>query len=364
MINLLDLYLNNPTEYSLYPYDYINNKNFEIRLNGDSLIIINNNELLTYNFKSDFVKFDFNKGFKNILVNEKIYKKFIENKKLKLKYKINKYIKLCKFNIDNLNDINLTKTNFIETTGFCYPEGEYCLFTTYFKLPDDYEDLNKIINLKKYDHYTIWYELTLDKIENISSYDDLLNKIEEIKITKEKPSLLLHSCCGPCSSECLRMLYPYFDITILYYNPNIFPKEEYDIRLKEQYKIIDSLGYDINVITKEYNHKEYLDFVKGTELLGEKSKRCYLCYKQRLIKTAQEANNKYDYFTTTISISPYKVSKWLNEIGFDLEKEYNVKYLYSDFKLNNGYIKSIELSKKYGLYRQDYCGCEYSKDGN
>ena len=100
------------------------------------------------------------------------------------------------------------------------------------------------------------------------------------------------------------------------------------------------------------------------ELLGEKSKRCYLCYKQRLIQTAKEASNKYDYFTTTISISPYKVSKWLNEIGFSLEKEYNVKYLYSDFKLNNGYIKSIELSKKYGLYRQDYCGCEYSKNGN
>lgn len=364
MISLFDLYLNNPTEYSLFPYDYINKKTFQINIKGDSLIIFDKNNLLTYNFKSDFVKFDFNKGFKNILVNERIYKKFIENKKLKFKYKINKYIKLCKFNIDNLNDINLTKTNFIETTGVCYPEGEYCLFTTYFKLPDDYEDLNKIIDLKKYDHYTIWYELTLDKIENISSYDDLLNKIEEIKITKEKPSLLLHSCCGPCSSECLRMLYPYFDITILYYNPNIFPKEEYNIRLKEQYKIINSLGYDIKVITKEYNHNEYLNFIKGTELLGEKSKRCYLCYKQRLIQTAKEASNKYDYFTTTISISPYKVSKWLNEIGFTLEKEYNVKYLYSDFKLNNGYIKSIELSKKYGLYRQDYCGCEYSKDGN
>ena len=355
---MIGLYLSSPTEYSLYPYSYIKDNKFDILISGDSLIIQNDNELISYNFDKDFIKFDFNNNFKKIIVNEKIYKKFIENKKLKFNYRITKYIKLCKFN--KTDEINL-----IEEEGIKYPYGEFSVFTTYFKITDDNEQkLSKIIDLERFDIYTRWYELSLERINDITSYNMLLNKIEEIKLTNDKPNLLLHSCCGPCSSECLRMLYPYFNITILYYNPNIYPREEYDIRLNEQYKIIKSLGYNIDVITEEYDHSEYLNYIKGTEELGEKSKRCYLCYEHRLALTAKTAKGKYDYFTTTISISPYKVSKWLNEIGFRLEEEYNVKYLYSDFKQDNGYAKSIELSKKYDLYRQEYCGCEFSKNGN
>jgi len=347
MISLKDLYLNNPTEYSLYPYDFIKNK--EYLIDEDSLIVIDNNELLTYYFKNKFIKIDFNKGYKKIIINESIYNKFILKKPLKFNYSIKKYIKICMWS--DGEDI-------IEETGYQIPDKPYKLYTAYFEYKDDY--LGKLTDVNK---YTIWYELTLSKIDCIDSYELFKTKLEEIKITNEKPSLLLHSCCGPCSSECLRILYPYFDITILYYNPNIYPEEEYDLRLEEQYKIIKSLGYNINVITKSYNHDDYLKYINGTEELGEKSRRCYLCYEQRLALTAKLASNKYDYFTTTISISPYKVSKWLNEIGLKLEKEYNVRYLYSDFKQDNGYLKSIELSKKFNLYRQDYCGCEFSKKG-
>ena len=173
--------------------------------------------------------------------------------------------------------------------------------------------------------------------------------------------MLLHSCCGPCSSYVLDFLHDYFSITIIYYNPNIYPYEEYVHRLQTQKEIINKLGFnDIKIIEFEYNHKEYLDYIKGYELLGEKSLRCFKCYEFRMELTAKIAKNNYDYFTTTISISPYKVSKWLNEIGFNLEKKYNTKYLYSDFKRENGYLNSINLSKKFGLYRQEYCGCEFS----
>ena len=189
-------------------------------------------------------------------------------------------------------------------------------------------------------------------------------KLEEIiKSLDSTPRLLLHACCGPCSSYCIEYLSNYFEITILYYNPNIYPETEYSRRLNELINFIPKREYKnkVTVIEDTYNPKEYYDSVKGLELLGEKSKRCYECYKLRLDRAAKYAKeHNYDYFTTTLSISPYKVSDWINEIGEKLEKEYNVKYLYSDFKKNNGYKRSQELSREYNMYRQDYCGCSFS----
>lgn len=343
---LLNLYLNNPCEYSLFPLNLISKYNYKI--NNDFLVCFDADVIYTYNFNKTFEKFDFNKGYKKIYINERIYNKIVKRINFKLRYKAKRFIKACKYSDGEL---------IIEEPTYKKPNGSFKLFTTYFE-----EELfqRENIELSIFDDYVIWYELSLIEIESIKSYEELKNKIEEVSITNNKPSLLLHSCCGPCSSECLRMLSNAFNITILYYNPNIYPKEEYYHRLEEQYKIIKALNLDIKVIEKDYNHIEYLNYINGYENLGEKSKRCYLCYEQRLIETAKAAHEKYDYFTTTISISPYKISKWLNEIGLKLEKQYNVKYLYSDFKQENGYLKSIELSKKYNLYRQDYCGCEFS----
>lgn len=191
-------------------------------------------------------------------------------------------------------------------------------------------------------------------------------KLDEIirSLDGKTPKLLLHACCGPCSSYVLEYLSKYFEITILYYNPNIYPEEEYNRRLNELLNFIPKVNYKnkVTVISDEYIQKDYYDAVKGLENLGEKSKRCYECYKLRMKRVCIYAKeNNFDYFTTTLSISPYKVSKWINEIGKNLEEEYNIKYLYADFKKNNGYKRSLELSKEYGLYRQDYCGCSFSK---
>lgn len=190
-------------------------------------------------------------------------------------------------------------------------------------------------------------------------------KLEEIikSLDGKTPKLLLHACCGPCSSYVLEYLSNYFEITILYYNPNIYPEEEYKRRLNELLNFVPKIKYKnkVTVISDEYIPKDYYNAVKGLELLGEKSKRCYECYKLRMKKACIYAKeHNYDYFTTTLSISPYKVSEWINEIGKDLEEEYNIKYLYSDFKKRNGYKRSQELSKEFNMYRQDYCGCSFS----
>ena len=191
------------------------------------------------------------------------------------------------------------------------------------------------------------------------------NKCEEILSNiKSKKKLLLHSCCAPCSSYVITYLTNYFDITILYYNPNIFPQEEYEKRKKEQIKLIHDLKVKnkLNILDCDYDNKEYNKLINGLENEPERGNRCTICYKMRIEKTAYLAKeNHYDYFCTTLSVSPYKNSNLINEIGEDLEKEYQVKWLYSDFKKKDGYKKSIELSKKYNLYRQDYCGCIYSK---
>ena len=191
----------------------------------------------------------------------------------------------------------------------------------------------------------------------------LEEEIEIIKNNEVKPKLLLHACCGPCSSYVIEYLSKYFDITIYYYNPNTYPESEYVRRLDELNKFITNFNSSVNVIEEEYIPKEFYTSIKGLEHLGEKSKRCYNCYELRLKKSANYAKeNNYDYFTTTLSISPYKNAEWINEIGRNLEEEIGIKYLYSDFKKKNGYKRSLELSKEYKLYRQEYCGCVYSKE--
>lgn len=198
------------------------------------------------------------------------------------------------------------------------------------------------------------------------NYQNKLDEIiNEINNQKEVPTLLLHACCAPCSSYVLEYLSKYFKITIYYYNPNIYPESEYQRRMNELKKFIKEYNpiNEVAFIEENYDTKEYYIAVKGLEKQGEKSRRCYNCYEFRMNKAAKFAkNNNFDYFTTTLSISPYKNAHWINEIGSKLEKKLNIKYLYSDFKKRNGYKRSLELSKEYDLYRQDYCGCVYSKE--
>ena len=193
------------------------------------------------------------------------------------------------------------------------------------------------------------------------NYD--LEMEKQINNLKGKPKLLLHACCAPCSSAVLERIAKYFDITILYYNPNITEKEEYEKRLHEIEKFIKELNLDnVKVLPGRYNPEEFFSIANGLEQEKERGKRCYKCYELRLEETAKIAEKeKFDYFTTTLSISPYKNSNWLNKIGQELDKEYIPTYLYADFKKKNAYKRSIELSKEYHLYRQDYCGCIYSK---
>lgn len=190
----------------------------------------------------------------------------------------------------------------------------------------------------------------------IESYNDFLKFLDKLEY---KPKLLLHACCAPCSSHTILLLKNYFDISIFYSNDNIYPYSEYELRLNEIINFCNIFG--INVIYDDYNDEDYYNAIKGLENLGEKSKRCYKCYELRLNKCAIKCKELgFDYFSTTLSISPYKVERWINEIGYRLEEQYGVKYLYSNFKKGDGYKHSIELSKEYGLYRQDYCGCKYS----
>ena len=197
------------------------------------------------------------------------------------------------------------------------------------------------------------------------NYQKILDlKLKEIKNSRTIPTLLLHACCAPCSSYVLEYLSNYFKITIYYYNPNIHPENEYKRRIEELKKFLTEFKTTnkVNLIEASYIPNEYFNAVKGLEDLGEKSNRCYECYKLRMNEAAKYAKeNNYDYFTTTLSISPYKISSWINEIGEELQNKYNINYLYADFKKKNGYKRSLELSKKYNLYRQDYCGCIYSK---
>lgn len=196
-------------------------------------------------------------------------------------------------------------------------------------------------------------------MENLQK--ELEKIIEQNKKEGIRPSLLLHACCAPCSSYCIEYLNGHFEITLFFYNPNIFPAEEYTHRVNELKRLVREMGLNIPVLEAENDTESFYALARGRENVREGGARCFDCYRLRLEKTAQLAKEKgFDYFTTTLSISPLKNAQKLREIGLALEGEYGVKNLPSDFKKKEGYKRSIELSKKYNLYRQDYCGCEYS----
>ena len=200
---------------------------------------------------------------------------------------------------------------------------------------------------------------------NKINYSLLLEEeIAKIKKSGQRKSLLLHACCAPCSSYVLEYLSSFFDITLYFYNPNISPAEEFKFREDELRRLIGEMPLPsaVTLLSSHYDVSEFYSIARGKEDLDEGGARCYDCYKLRLRKTAQTAKEGgFDYFCTTLSISPYKNAEWLNTIGEELSGEYGVAYLYSDFKKKNGYKRSCELSEIYSLYRQDYCGCEFSK---
>ena len=178
------------------------------------------------------------------------------------------------------------------------------------------------------------------------------------------PTVLLHSCCGPCSSYCLEYLSQYFSVTVFYFNPNISPVEEYRLRAAEQERFIREFPaeHPVSFLEGEYDHGRFLAMAKGLEDVPERGVRCHRCYRMRLLETARVAREReFSYFTTTLSISPQKDSQVLNAIGEAVAEETGVDYLYSDFKKKNGYLRSTELSREYGMYRQDFCGCEFSR---
>ena len=180
----------------------------------------------------------------------------------------------------------------------------------------------------------------------------------------KRPRLLLHACCAPCSSYVLEYLSSFFDITLFFFNPNISPKEEYSFRAEELSRLLSLMGLEkkVSLIVAPYESEAFDALAKGKEALPEGGARCADCYRLRLAKTAEvAAEGRFDYFTTTLSISPYKNAKWLNTIGKEEGDRCGAQYLFSDFKKKNGYKRSCELSQQYGLYRQDYCGCVYSK---
>lgn len=196
------------------------------------------------------------------------------------------------------------------------------------------------------------------------NYQIKMEKIIENLPKEYIPTLLLHSCCAPCSSYVLELLSNYFKITIIYYNPNIYPKDEYGKRFKEVKKLLNEVKgkYPISLLEVEYESELFEEISQGLETEPEGGIRCHKCYHMRMNKTAFLAKTlNFDYFTTTLSISPYKNAEALNRIGEVLSNKYQVKYLFADFKKKDGYKKSIMLSKKYNLYRQDYCGCKFSK---
>lgn len=199
------------------------------------------------------------------------------------------------------------------------------------------------------------------------NYNKKMNEI--VSAFSEKKTLLLHSCCAPCSTSVLLRLVKHFNITVFFYNPNIDTKEEFNKRKEEEKRLIKELNlkynYNIKIVDCDYSNLDFLDKIKGLEKEREGGARCSVCFALRLEKTCKYAKeNGYEFFTTTLSVSPHKNAEKLNIIGLSLEDKYGIKYLVSDFKKEDGYKKSIELSKIYNLYRQDYCGCVFSKQTN
>ena len=199
---------------------------------------------------------------------------------------------------------------------------------------------------------------------NKMNYQKKLDRLIGALPEGEVPSLFLHSCCAPCSSYVLEYLSCFFRITVFYYNPNIYPPREYEKRVQEQQRLIGEmpLKHPVHFQKGDYVPEEFYHAVKGLEQIPEGGERCFACYELRMREAARRAAEQgFDYFTTTLSISPLKNAQKINEIGQRLEKEYGVKHLPSDFKKKNGYKRSVELSAEYGLYRQNYCGCVFSK---
>ena len=195
------------------------------------------------------------------------------------------------------------------------------------------------------------------------NYGLLLDKkIAELEKSGERPSLLLHACCAPCSSHTLTVLYKYFRITLYFCNPNIAPEEEYVFRLNELKRLVREMGLDIPIIEEGYDSAPFYELAKGLEDLPERGERCKKCIGYRLRKAGEKAKELgCDFFTTTLTISPHKDCAFINEFGGRLQDEVGVAYLFSDFKKHEGYKHSIELSRQYNLYRQNYCGCVFSK---
>lgn len=195
------------------------------------------------------------------------------------------------------------------------------------------------------------------------NYGLLLDKkIAELEKSGERPSLLLHACCAPCSSHTLTVLYKYFRITLYFCNPNIAPEEEYVFRLNELKRLVREMGLDIPIIEEDYDSVPFYELAKGLEDLPERGERCKKCIGYRLRKAGEKAKELgCDFFTTTLTISPHKDCAFINEFGGRLQDEVGVAYLFSDFKKHEGYKHSIELSRQYNLYRQNYCGCVFSK---
>lgn len=186
---------------------------------------------------------------------------------------------------------------------------------------------------------------------------------ETVKGLDRKPTLLLHSCCAPCSSYCIEELVKFFRLTVFYYNPNIDTDEEYEKRKNEQKRFIAEFAPEVEFIGEEHESEEFYKAVKGLENEPEGGKRCRVCFALRLSKTVEKAKeNGYEFFATTLTISPLKNAKVINEVGFELERTYGVKYLPTDFKKRGGYLRSTVLSERYGIYRQNYCGCVFSRE--
>ena len=198
-------------------------------------------------------------------------------------------------------------------------------------------------------------------MENMNKMNYDKKMIEQMSNAKEGATLLLHSCCAPCSSACLERLKDKFKITVLYYNPNIDEEEEYQKRKAEQIRFLQETGW-AELLDCDYDAEAFAKMAQGLENEPERGKRCYACYALRLQKTAELAREKgFDYFATTLTLSPHKNAEWLNEIGEREGGRYAVNYLFSDFKKQGGYYRSTALSVEYNLYRQDFCGCKYSK---
>lgn len=196
---------------------------------------------------------------------------------------------------------------------------------------------------------------------NLRNYQKELDTL--IDSLDGRKRLLLHACCAPCSSYCIEYLKEYFDITLFFYNPNITDKAEFDKRVAELKRLVAEMGLDIEVVIPQYDPAEFLDRIKGCEACPEGGDRCSICYALRLERTCRYAQeNDFDFFCSTLSISPYKNCEKLNSIGEALAKDKNVCYLPNDFKKKGGYARSVQLSKEYNLYRQNFCGCIFSQN--